>query len=393
MPSPPSPQQPIRLTIRGYTAPHQLQGTRAPAGRRFLQVEVTLENTGSEQAIPSGWRSFSLSALTGTTHTAERSEATANPCTETTLALRANRSCSLAFELAADARPASLSYDSGAKMYTASFDGITGPPSLCSEPAAEDNPGACNDGCNNDGDPYLDCDDADCCAVRADCPSGTYCGGAPTDCTAGPEATVDRCQDACDNEGNDAFDCADPGCCDLVACGADTFCGQQPDPFAGGVPFDDARIASIDPSSLRAGASPCRAPVLVNVDYVNDGDTMEVSGALEGLVRFIGVDTPEVGRDGTPSQCFAEEARAFSQQLRGHLVWLTFDAECNDRFGRHLAYVHVGGRSPDLFQRQLLRRGFARSLTVSPNDTHSELFRHDEGLASSAGIGLWAACR
>lgn len=35
---------------------------------------------------------------------------------------------------------------------------------------------ACSDGCSNDGDVYIDCDDYDCCAVRDDCPADTACG-------------------------------------------------------------------------------------------------------------------------------------------------------------------------------------------------------------------------
>ncbi|CAN5912850.1 hypothetical protein BH11MYX4_BH11MYX4_09690 [soil metagenome] len=35
---------------------------------------------------------------------------------------------------------------------------------------------ACSDGCSNDGDPYIDCDDFDCCPVRKDCPVTTSCG-------------------------------------------------------------------------------------------------------------------------------------------------------------------------------------------------------------------------
>jgi hypothetical protein len=34
----------------------------------------------------------------------------------------------------------------------------------------------CSDGCSNDGDPYIDCDDYDCCPVRTDCPPTTACG-------------------------------------------------------------------------------------------------------------------------------------------------------------------------------------------------------------------------
>ncbi len=38
----------------------------------------------------------------------------------------------------------------------------------------EDTPEACSDGCSNDGDPYVDCNDYDCCGV-VDCAKGTTC--------------------------------------------------------------------------------------------------------------------------------------------------------------------------------------------------------------------------
>ncbi len=380
------------MLLRSYTFPFELGGVRATAGRRFLQVELTLENTGSESPLPAGSRAFTLDSLSGTTYAAERTELATNPCSDATLALRQSRTCDLVFELSTEARPADLTYDTGTKQYTASFDGLTAPPMLCAEPSAESTPAACSDGCNNDGDPYLDCDDADCCSIRPDCPTGTYCGGSPVECTTGPENTVDRCRDACDNEGNGAIDCADPACCDLVACAPETLCGAQPDPFGGALPFDDTAIGSLDPTTLRAGASPCHAPALVTVDWVDDGDTIEVSGAIEGPVRLIGVDTPEISHGGLPADCYGDEASEFTRQLRGHRVWLTFDAECFDQYERNLAYVHLNADSVGLYERQLLRRGFARTLTVRPNDTFEALFGHDQALAAGAGAGLWTAC-
>ena len=40
----------------------------------------------------------------------------------------------------------------------------------------ENTPAACSDGCSNDGDAYVDCDDYDCCPVRTDCGPTTGCG-------------------------------------------------------------------------------------------------------------------------------------------------------------------------------------------------------------------------
>jgi hypothetical protein len=41
---------------------------------------------------------------------------------------------------------------------------------------AENTLARCTDGCSNDGDPYIDCDDYDCCPVVSNCPATTACG-------------------------------------------------------------------------------------------------------------------------------------------------------------------------------------------------------------------------
>lgn len=166
--------------------------------------------------------------------------------------------------------------------------------------------------------------------------------------------------------------------------------------FEGDVRLDDARVRALDGTSLRAGPTPCRAPLLGRVTRVTDGDTIhvvgEVPGNFEGRVRLIGVDTPEIGRGGAPSDCFADAAAAFTAHLRGRLVWLTFDAECHDRYNRTLAYVHVGGGDRDMWQRQLLRRGLAKVMTVGRNRAFSRTFESDQAVAKANGTGLWSAC-
>src|SRR5437763_6436018 len=76
---------------------------------------------------------------------------------------------------------------------------------------------------------------------------------------------------------------------------------------------------------------------------VVDGDTIKVrlaGGALE-RVRYIGVDTPESVKPGTPVQCYAEAASAFNHRLvAGRAVRLVADVEARDRYGRLLAYVY-----------------------------------------------------
>src|SRR5687767_7880653 len=91
---PPSPR-PVRLSLRSYSFPFELNGERAAAGRRFLQVELTLENNGSASPIPAGWTSFELTTLDGSSHVADRTASASNPCTDATVSIQTSRSCAL----------------------------------------------------------------------------------------------------------------------------------------------------------------------------------------------------------------------------------------------------------------------------------------------------------
>jgi endonuclease YncB( thermonuclease family) len=166
--------------------------------------------------------------------------------------------------------------------------------------------------------------------------------------------------------------------------------------FDTAISLDDSRTMALDPALLPVAPGACHAPVLVRVQYVRDGDTLDVLGVTDtsfmGGVRLIGVDCPEVEHPPAPADCFGNEARLFTEQLDERLVWLTFDADCYDPFDRWLAYAWVGGGEGDLWQRQLQRRGFSRSLTIAPNDANAELFAADAMSALSADRGLWSAC-
>jgi micrococcal nuclease len=72
-------------------------------------------------------------------------------------------------------------------------------------------------------------------------------------------------------------------------------------------------------------------------------------------------------------------------------VRLTLDVEPRDRYGRLLAYVHR--RDDGLFvNAELVRRGYATTLTIPPNVRHAERFRTLAREARKAGRGLWSAC-
>jgi micrococcal nuclease len=126
------------------------------------------------------------------------------------------------------------------------------------------------------------------------------------------------------------------------------------------------------------------------VDVV-DGDTIEVliDGDEEDL-RYIGVDTPESVAPGEPVECFGPEASELNRRLvEGETVRLVFDAERRDHYGRLLAYVFAG---PTFVNAELVRRGYATTLTIAPNDSRAALFDRLEQRAGNEGLGLWGAC-
>lgn len=83
--------------------------------------------------------------------------------------------------------------------------------------------------------------------------------------------------------------------------------------------------------------SAIQAPVL----YVIDGDTIEVLlFDKKTKVRLLGVDTPETVHPLKPVQEFGIEASNFTKNLlTGKQVFLTFDANPVDLYGRTLAYI------------------------------------------------------
>jgi micrococcal nuclease len=145
---------------------------------------------------------------------------------------------------------------------------------------------------------------------------------------------------------------------------------------------------------LRTGESASLPASEATVVRVVDGDTILVrlgSGAEE-RVRYIGIDTPESVKPGTPVQCFAKAASHFNAELvGGKRVRLVPDVEARDRYGRMLAYVYVepGGA---FVNEELVRQGYARPATFPPNVRFAGRFAALAAEAREAARGLWKAC-
>src|SRR4051794_10616218 len=142
------------------------------------------------------------------------------------------------------------------------------------------------------------------------------------------------------------------------------------------------------------GGGGSSGPQVGRVVRVVDGDTIHVLlGGREEKVRYIGIDTPESVKPGTPVQCFAKRASAFNERLvEGERVRVVRDAEARDRYGRLLAYVYRA-RDGLFVNAALVRGGYAQPLTIPPNVAHAGGFPRPASPARRAGRGRWWAGR
>ena len=144
-----------------------------------------------------------------------------------------------------------------------------------------------------------------------------------------------------------------------------------------------------------AGCNEPAAPEsTARVVQVVDGDTIRVvEDGREEAVRYIGVDTPESVKPGSPVECFGRAASRANQELvEGERVRLVEDTEAHDRYGRRLAYVYRD-RDGLFVNAELVRRGFATAATFPPNVAHADEFAVLARAARRDQRGLWSACR
>ena len=82
-------------------------------------------------------------------------------------------------------------------------------------------------------------------------------------------------------------------------------------------------------------------PIQVGVVNVVDGDTIDVMlRNKKTRIRLLGVDTPETVHPQKAVEKFGKEASDFTKKiLDGKTVWMTFDHELLDKYGRTLAYI------------------------------------------------------
>lgn len=125
----------------------------------------------------------------------------------------------------------------------------------------------------------------------------------------------------------------------------------------------------------------------VTISKVIDGDTVHLNDGRK--IRFIAVNTPEIGRKGKASQPFARKAFKALKKILAHSkkVGLSYDQDKKDRYQRILAYITLeNGHSVG---RELLRQGLAHTIVVPPNTKYINCYREVEEKARALRLGIW----
>jgi micrococcal nuclease len=166
--------------------------------------------------------------------------------------------------------------------------------------------------------------------------------------------------------------------------------GPVPVPEETGKPLYRVNVAEL------ARSTEAELPLMVPAEVIDhvDGDTVRVRipnapgnvGAVE-TIRLIGVDTPETVHPSKPVERFGKEASDFTRAgLLGTRVYLAFDWDLRDRYGRLLAYIYTAdGRC---FNAVLIREGYGFAYTRYPFQFMEE-FRALEQQARAEKRGLW----
>ncbi len=127
--------------------------------------------------------------------------------------------------------------------------------------------------------------------------------------------------------------------------------------------------------SLASSQDP-KGPFLVK--RVVDGDTVVLSNGRR--IRYLGINTPERGEP------FWREAKDYNaRKVEGRLVTLEFGEIREDKYGRILAYVYVGG---DMVNAQLLKVGLAHLFVLQPMKYYRSFHRLQE-TARAQRLGIW----
>ncbi|QVW23739.1 thermonuclease family protein [Pseudomonas hormoni] len=126
----------------------------------------------------------------------------------------------------------------------------------------------------------------------------------------------------------------------------------------------------------------------VAVQRVVDGDTVRLNDGRS--VRMIGLNTPELGKQGRSDEPFAVAARKRLEALvaaSDGRVGMLPGKESKDHYGRTLA--HLYGADGVNLEAQMLAEGLGFQVAVAPNVDLVTCQQAAERSARQAGLGVW----
>ncbi|MDH5259420.1 MAG: thermonuclease family protein [Gammaproteobacteria bacterium] len=128
---------------------------------------------------------------------------------------------------------------------------------------------------------------------------------------------------------------------------------------------------------------------MVNVSHIYDGDTIKLSDGRK--LRFIGINTPERGRDGKKDQPFYLSAKRHLQKIiknNHNQLKIVLGKEKYDRHKRLLAHIFtIDGKN---INSELLKSGQAFSITIPPNTRFLTCYKKSEKEAQTYKRGIWS---
>ncbi len=134
------------------------------------------------------------------------------------------------------------------------------------------------------------------------------------------------------------------------------------------------------------GTQPAGPPQQAEVVRVVDGDTLDLAGGFR--VRVLGIDAPEMAKQGQPADFLAYKAReALKAMTLNRTVRLEYDRLRYDRYGRLLAYLFL----PDgtMVNAEMVRQGLARVYFFAPNVRYREVLLAAQRQALDPPRGIW----
>lgn len=139
-----------------------------------------------------------------------------------------------------------------------------------------------------------------------------------------------------------------------------------------------------------------------SLESVVDGDTIWVNISGERKkVRLLSINTEEsVSSDKSRNNEYGKKASNFAKKYLSDYktVWLEYDTERTDPYGRELCYVWLDNQiktdNPSdikkyMFNAILLRKGYAYTTIYEPNHKNEKFFKQVEQQARAEKTGLW----